>query len=294
MNFKSGFVNIIGNPNVGKSTLMNAFTGERMSIVTPKAQTTRHRILGIVNGPGFQAVFSDTPGILKPVYKLQESMMSFVKSAITDADVLLYVTDVVESAEKNSAYIEKLAEIEIPVLLLINKVDLSDTPSLEKLVAEWRERLPRAEIYPVSAKQHFQIGEVMQRVITLLPEGAAYFPEDELTDKPERFFVSEILREKIFLYYQEEIPYCTEVVVETFKEEENLIRIQALILVERDTQKGILIGKQGSALKRTNTQARLDMEKFFGKKVYLEVFVKVESGWRNSERNLRRLGYIES
>ncbi len=273
---------------------MNAFTGERMSIVTPKAQTTRHRILGIVNGPGFQAVFSDTPGILKPVYKLQESMMSFVKNAITDADVLLYVTDVIESAEKNSAYITKLAEIEIPVLLLINKVDLSDTPSLEKLVAEWRERLPRAEIYPVSAKQHFQIGEVMQRVITLLPEGAAYFPEDELTDKPERFFVSEILREKIFLYYQEEIPYCTEVVVETFKEEENLIRIQALILVERDTQKGILIGKQGSALKRTNTQARLDMEKFFGKKVYLEVFVKVESGWRNSERNLRRLGYIES
>ncbi len=294
MNFKSGFVNIIGNPNVGKSTLMNAFTGERMSIVTPKAQTTRHRILGIVNGPGYQAVFSDTPGILKPAYKLQESMMSFVKSAITDADVLLYVTDVVESAEKNSSYIEKLSEIEIPVLVLINKVDLSDTASLEKLVSEWRERLPRAEIYPVSAKQHFQIDEVMQRVITLLPEGPAYFPEDELTDKPERFFVSEILREKIFLYYQEEIPYCTEVVVETFKEEENLIRIQALILVERDSQKGILIGKQGAALKRTNTQARLDMEKFFGKKVYLEVFVKVESGWRNSERNLRRLGYIES
>lgn len=273
---------------------MNAFTGEQMSIVTNKAQTTRHRILGIVNGPGFQAVFSDTPGILKPIYKLQESMMSFVKSAISDADILLYVTDVVESAEKHSTYIERMAAATTPVLVLINKIDLTDPASLERMVSEWRERLPLAEIYPVSAKEHFQVKEVMQRVIELLPEGPAYFPEDELTDKPERFFVSEIVREKIFLNYREEVPYCTEVVVETFKEEENLIRIQALILVERDSQKGIIIGNKGSALKRTATQARIDMEKFFNKKVYLEIFVKVEPDWRNNERNLRQLGYIES
>ncbi len=273
---------------------MNAFTGEQMSIVTNKAQTTRHRILGIVNGPGYQAVFSDTPGILKPIYKLQESMMSFVKSAISDADILLYVTDVVESAEKHSTYIERMAATTTPVLVLINKIDLTDPASLERMVSEWRERLPLAEIYPVSAKGHFQVKEVLQRVIDLLPEGPAYFPEDELTDKPERFFVSEIVREKIFLNYREEVPYCTEVVVETFKEEENLIRIQALILVERDSQKGIIIGKKGSALKRTATQARIDMEKFFNKKVYLEIFVKVEPDWRNNERNLRQLGYIES
>ena len=293
MSFKSGFVNIIGNPNVGKSTLMNALTGEQMSIITNKAQTTRHRILGIVNGDNFQIVFSDTPGILKPKYRLQESMMGFVRSAMSDADVILYVTDVVETPDKNEDYVNRIADTDTPVLLLINKIDITDPASLEKIADMWRSRVPNATIFPVSAKEGFQVNEVFERVLELLPEGPAYFPQDEMTDRPQRFFVSEILREKIFLNYKEEVPYCTEVVVESFKEEESIIRVQAVILTERNSQKGILIGKNGSALKRTNTQARIDMEKFFGKKIYLEVFVKVEPDWRNNERNLRSLGYIE-
>ena len=293
MSFKSGFVNIIGNPNVGKSTLMNALTGEQMSIITNKAQTTRHRILGIVNGADFQIVFSDTPGILKPKYRLQESMMGFVRSAMSDADVILYVTDVVETPDKNEDYVNRIADTDTPVFLLINKIDITDPASLEKIADMWRTRVPSATIFPVSAKEGFQVNEVFERVLELLPEGPAYFPEDEMTDRPQRFFVSEILREKIFLNYKEEVPYCTEVVVESFKEDESIIRIQAVILTERNSQKGIIIGKGGSALKRTNTQARIDMEKFFGKKIYLEVFVKVEPDWRNNERNLRSLGYIE-
>ncbi|MDD4033635.1 MAG: GTPase Era [Bacteroidales bacterium] len=293
MAHRSGFINIVGNPNVGKSTLMNAFTGEKISIITHKAQTTRHRILGIVNGEDFQAVFSDTPGILRPRYKLQETMMQFVRTALVDADIILYVTDVIETFDKNKEYLLKVQQSKVPVLLIINKIDISGPEKLNELAEKRHELLPEAEIIPVSAKENFNIDHVFHRILELLPEGPAYFPEDEMSDKPERFFVSEAIREKIFLYYKEDVPYCTEVVIESFKEEETIIRIQAVILVSKESQKGILIGKKGLALKKTATQARLDLERFFGKKIFLEIFVKVEKNWRDNERYLRTLGYIE-
>ena len=291
MDHKSGFVNIIGNPNVGKSTLMNSFVGEKLSIITPKAQTTRHRIMGIVSGENFQIVYSDTPGIIKPGYKLQESMMKFVGTAIVDADIILYVTDVKETPEKNSDYIEKVNQTEVPVLLLINKIDLSNQSELENLVSKWEELIPKAEIIPVSALKNFNLSVVLNRIIELLPVSPPYFPENELTDKSQRFFASEIIREKIFLNYQKEIPYSVEVQIEEFKESENIIRINALILVARESQKSIIIGKKGSALKKTGTMARLDMEKFFEKKIYLETFVKVNKDWRDKDLVLKRFGY---
>ena len=289
----SGFVNIIGNPNVGKSTLMNVLTGERLSVVTAKAQTTRHRIMGIVSGDDYQIVFSDTPGIIKPKYRMQEGMMDFVNTAFTDADVVVYVTDVVETPDKNAAYIEKISGMSIPVLLIINKIDLTTPDKLNKLCDVWKSLLPAATIIPVSAKEKFNVDTVNRAIRSVLPEGPAYFPKDEMTDKPERFFVSEILRGKIFENYEKEIPYCSEVVVESFKEDTDIIRIQTLIYVERDTQKAILIGKKGLALKRTATEARKEMERFFGKKIYLETFVKVRKDWRNDENYLKNLGYIE-
>ncbi len=289
---RSGFVNIIGNPNVGKSTLMNALTGERLSIVTAKAQTTRHRIMGIINGEDYQIVFSDTPGIIQPKYKMQEGMMNFVDTAFTDADVMVYVTDVVETGDKNTVYIEKIATMEIPVLVVINKIDLTTQERLEQLSETWKFRLPTARIIPVSAKEKFNLDTVLHTITELLPESPPYFPKDELTDKPERFFVSEILRGKIFENYEKEVPYCTEVVVESFKEEENIIRIQTLIYVERETQKAILIGKKGAALKKTATEARKEMEQFFAKKIFLETFIKVRKDWRNNENYLKNLGYI--
>ena len=289
---RSGFVNIIGNPNVGKSTLMNVLTGERLSVVTAKAQTTRHRIMGIVSGDDFQIVFSDTPGIIKPQYRMQEGMMDLVHTAFTDADVMMYVTDVVETPDKNVAYIEKISEMDTPVLLVINKIDLTTPEKLDNLSDLWRGLLPKATIIPVSAKEKFNVDTVNRSIREALPEGPAYFPKDEMTDKPERFFVSEILRGKIFENYAKEIPYCTEVVVESFKEDATLIRIHTLIYVERDTQKAILIGKKGLALKKTATEARKEMERFFGKKIYLETFVKVRKDWRNDENYLKNLGYI--
>ena len=279
---KSGFVNIVGNPNVGKSTLMNRLVGERISIITSKAQTTRHRIMGIVNTDDMQIVYSDTPGVLRPNYKLQESMLNFSQSALGDADVLLYVTDVVETIDKN---------IECPVLLLINKIDQTNQPELEKLVAQWKELLPKAEIIPISALSNFNIDYVKRRVEELMPDSPPYFEKDALTDKPARFFVTEIIREKILLYYQKEIPYAVEVVVELFKEDDELIHIKALIIVERDTQKGIIIGHQGQALKKVGAMARKDIERFFGKKVFLEMFVKVEKDWRNRDNILKNFGY---
>lgn len=291
MEHKAGFVNIIGNPNVGKSTLMNAFVGERLSIITPKAQTTRHRIMGIVNGDDFQIVYSDTPGIIKPGYKLQEAMMKFVGTALTDADILLYVTDVKESPEKNTDYIQRVNQAEVPVILLINKVDLSNQQELELLVEMWKGLVPKAEIFPVSATKLFNLPPVLKRIVELLPESPPYFPKDELTDKPEKFFAAEIIREKIFLNYQKEIPYSTEVQIEEFLEGEELLRINANILVVRETQKSIIIGKKGAALKKTATAARLEMEKFFGKKIFLEIFVKVSKDWRDKETVLKRFGY---
>jgi GTPase len=291
MDHKSGFVNIIGNPNVGKSTLMNSFVGEKLSIITPKAQTTRHRIMGIVTGENFQIVYSDTPGIIKPGYKLQESMMKFVGTAIVDADIILYVTDVKETPEKNSDYIEKINQTEVPVLLLINKIDLSNQEELEILVSKWKGLIPKAEIIPVSALKNFNLQLVLNRIIELLPVSPPYFPEDELTDKSQRFFASEIIREKIFINYQKEIPYSVEVQIEEFKESEDIIRINALILVARESQKSIIIGKKGSALKKTGTMARMDMEKFFEKKIYLETFVKVNKDWRDKDSMLKRFGY---
>lgn len=291
MEHKAGFVNIIGNPNVGKSTLMNAFVGERLSIITPKAQTTRHRIMGIVNGDDFQIVYSDTPGIIKPGYKLQEAMMKFVGTALTDADILLYVTDVKESPEKNTDYIQRVNQVEVPVILLINKVDLSNQQELELLVEMWKGLVPKAEIFPVSATKLFNLPPVLKRIVELLPESPPYFPKDELTDKPEKFFAAEIIREKIFLNYQKEIPYSTEVQIEEFLEGEELLRINANILVVRETQKSIIIGKKGAALKKTATAARLEMEKFFGKKIFLEIFVKVSKDWRDKETVLKRFGY---
>lgn len=291
---KSGFVNIVGNPNVGKSTLMNDLVGERISIITSKAQTTRHRIMGIVNTPEYQIVFSDTPGVLKPKYKMQEGMLAFSEGALTDADVLIYVTDVVEDPEKNADFLAKVAKEKIPVLLVINKIDLlKGNGDLDGIVAKWRERLPQAEIFPTSAKEHFNVDNLMKRIVELLPAGEPYFGKDALTDKPARFFVTEIIREKILLDYDKEIPYSTEAIVEKFEEKDNSIHIMAVIYVERDSQKGILIGKGGSMLKKVGIQARQDIEKFFGKKVYLEMFVKVEDNWRNREAKLRQFGYIE-
>lgn len=288
---KSGFVNIVGNPNVGKSTLMNKLVGERISIITSKAQTTRHRILGIVNTPDMQIVYSDTPGILRPNYKLQESMLNFSESALGDADVLLYVTDVVETVDKNEEFLAKVQRLDCPVLLLINKIDLTDQKKLESLVASWTELLPKAEILPISALSNFNIDYIKRRIESLMPESPPFFEKDALTDKPARFFVTEIIREKILLYYQKEVPYSVEVVVEEFKEEEGLIRIKALIVVERDSQKGIIIGHQGQALKKVGAMARKDIEKFFDKKVFLEIFVKVEKDWRNRDSLLKNFGY---
>jgi GTPase len=291
MAHKSGFINIIGNANVGKSTLMNVFMGEKLSIVTSKAQTTRHRILGIVNTEEYQIVFSDTPGILKPHYKMQEAMMGVVKTAIEDADMLLYVTDVVETIDKNAEYIEKVNKSTVPLILVINKIDLCKEDELPNIISIWKETMPRAEIIPVSALKKFNVDTVFNRILEALPEGPAYFEKDALTDRSERFFVSEIIREKIFYNYKKEIPYSVEVLVELFKEEEAIIRIKTVIVVSRESQKGIIIGKAGAALKKTGTQARIDMEKFFGKKVFLEIFVKVEKDWRDSDRLLREFGY---
>lgn len=288
---KAGFVNIVGNPNVGKSTLMNALVGERISIATFKAQTTRHRIMGIVNTDDMQIVFSDTPGVLKPNYKLQESMLNFSTSALSDADVLLYVTDVIETPDKNSEFVDKVAKQSAPVLLLINKIDLTDQKKLETLVEEWHEVLPNAEIIPISAASKFNLDVVMKRIKELLPDSPPYFEKDQWTDKPARFFVSEIIREKILLYYDKEIPYSVEVVVEQFKEEKKMIHINAVIYVERDTQKGIIIGKQGKALKKVATEARRTLEKFFDKTIYLEIFVKVDKDWRSSDKELKNFGY---
>ena len=290
---RAGFVNIIGNPNVGKSTLMNALVGENLSIVTAKAQTTRHRIMGIVNGEDWQIVFSDTPGILKPSYALQQSMLDFVDVAIGDADVILYVTDVVEKKDKNAEYIEKLQRLECPVLIILNKIDLSDQATVLKLMQEWQELVPKADIFPVSAKEKFNLEGILETIIAKLPVSPPWYDKDQFTDKSMRFFASEIIREKILENYDKEIPYCTEVVIEQFKEGETRYDIGAVINVMRDSQKGIIIGKGGSALKRIATQARLEMEDFFQKKVFLQVFVKVEPNWREDRKMLRRFGYIQ-
>ena len=288
---KAGFVNIVGNPNVGKSTLMNQLVGEKISIATFKAQTTRHRIMGIVNTEDMQIVFSDTPGVLKPNYKMQEMMLQFSESALADADILLYVTDVIERPEKNTDFLEKVAKMQIPVILLINKIDESDQKTLVALVEKWHGLLPKAEILPISAKNKFGTDTLMKRVKELLPESPAYFDKDQLTDKPAKFFVSEIIREKILRYYDKEVPYSVEVVVERFKEDEKKIHINAVIYVERDSQKGIIIGHQGQALKKVSTEARKSLEKFFDKKIYLETFVKVDKDWRNSQKELGNFGY---
>lgn len=291
---RAGFVNIVGNPNVGKSTLMNDLVGERISIITSKAQTTRHRITGIVNTPDYQIVFSDTPGVLKPKYKLQESMLEFSEGALTDADILLYVTDVVEDPDKHKDFLERVAKETVPVLLVINKVDLlKNNEELEALIDAWRKRLPNAEVFPVSAIQNFNVDNLKHRIIELLPPSPPFFGKDALTDKPMRFFVTEIIREKLLLNYDKEIPYSAEVLVEKFEEKENSIHIMAVIYVERDTQKGIIIGKGGEKIKKVGIEARQDIEKFFDKKVYLELFVKVEKDWRNRENKLRQFGYIE-
>ena len=291
MTHKSGFVNIIGNPNVGKSTLMNALMGERLSIITSKAQTTRHRILGLLNGDDFQIVISDTPGIIKPAYALQESMMDFVRTALEDADVLLYMVEIGEKALKDEQLFAKLQKTDTPLLLLLNKIDTSNQETLEQAVAYWKDQLPKAEIHPISALENFGIEALMNRLIELVPEAPAYFPKDQLTDKPERFFVNECIREKILLHYKKEIPYSVEVETEEFKEEEKIIRIRSLILVERSTQKGIIIGHQGKALKRVGVEARADLEKFFGKQIHLELYVKVNKNWRSDAQQLKRFGY---
>ena len=290
--FKSGFINIIGNPNVGKSTLANALVGENLSIVTAKAQTTRHRIMGIVNGEDYQMVFSDTPGILKPSYKLQESMMEFVKGAFTDADIILYVTDTVENPEKNKDYVERLNKMECPVIVVINKIDLTNQQKLERLVEEWHKRVPAAEIFPTSALNRFNLDSIFNRIKELLPQQHAWYDRDALTDRNLRFFASEIIREKILLNYQKEIPYCTEVVIEKFEEGEKLYNIDAVINVMRESQRGIIIGSKGSLIKKVGIEARKEMELFFQKRVYLSLFVKVDAGWREKEKELKRFGYI--
>ena len=288
---KSGFVNIIGNPNVGKSTLMNALVGERLSIITSKAQTTRHRIMGIVNGEDFQIVYSDTPGILKPAYKLQESMMNFVHGAVDDADVILYVTDTVEQSDRQESIVERINRSGIPTIVVINKIDLTTPDKLEALATEWQERLPKAVIIPVSAKEKIGMGGVLDAILERLPEGEPFYDKDTLTDKTLRFFASEIIREKILLNYDKEIPYCCEIEIDTYKEEPTIDRISATIYVARQSQKGIVIGHKGERLKRVGQQAREDMERFLDKKVFLQLFVKVQEDWRNSERQLRRFGY---
>lgn len=288
---KAGFVNIVGNPNVGKSTLMNLLMGERISIATFKAQTTRHRIMGIINSDDAQIVFSDTPGVLKPNYKLQEEMLAFSVSALQDADVLLYVTDVVETPDKNSDFLEKVKKMNVPVLVLINKIDISNQKDLDKLVQLWHESLPKAEIFPISAKVKFNVDNVLSRIKELLPDSPPYFDKDQWTDKPARFFVTEIIREKILLYYDKEIPYAVEVVVEQFKEDDKHIHINAVIYVERDSQKGIIIGHRGIALKKVSSEARKTLEKFFGKSIYLEIFVKVDKDWRSNTKRLEAYGY---
>lgn len=291
MGHKAGFVNIVGNPNVGKSTLMNLLMGERISITTFKAQTTRHRIMGIINSDDAQIVFSDTPGVLKPNYRLQESMLAFSVSALQDADVLLYVTDVIEKVDKNADFLEKVRKLDVPVLVLINKIDLSNQQELETLVGAWHERLPLAEIFPISAQARFNVDNVLTRIKELLPESPPYFGKDQWTDRPARFFVTEIIREKILLYYDKEIPYAVEVVVEQFKESSSRIHINAVIYVERESQKGIIIGNRGVALKKVSTEARKTLEKFFAKSIYLEIFVKVDKDWRNSSKRLETYGY---
>lgn len=288
---RSGFVNIVGNPNVGKSTLMNLLVGERLSIITSKAQTTRHRIMGIVNGEDFQIVYSDTPGVLKPNYRLQESMLNFSRSALVDADILLYVTDVIDSIEKNADFLEQVKQNTAKILLVINKIDLIDQKRLEELIDTWQKVLPQAEIFPISAKERFNVDNLFQRIKDLLPECPPFFDKDQLTDKPARFFVDEIIREKILLNYDKEIPYSVEVEVERFAEEENIININAIINVERDSQKGIIIGRGGKSLKKVGSEARRDLEAFFGKKIFLQLFVKVEKDWRNKESKLRYFGY---
>lgn len=291
---RAGFVNIVGNPNVGKSTLMNDLVGERISIITNKAQTTRHRIMGIVNTPDYQIVYSDTPGVLKPKYRLQESMLEFSEGALTDADILLYVTDVVEDPEKNADFLERVAKENIPVLLVINKIDLvKNNEELETIVEAWKKRLPNAEIFPTSATEQFNVDNLKHRIVELLPVAAPYFGKDALTDKPARFFVTEIIREKLLLNYDKEVPYSTEVIVEKFDENDGAIHIMAVIYVERDSQKGIIIGKGGEKIKKVGIQSRHDIEKFFGKKVFLELFVKVEKDWRNRENKLKQFGYID-
>lgn len=291
MGHKAGFVNIIGSPNVGKSTLMNVLVGERLSIITSKAQTTRHRIMGIVNGEDFQIVYSDTPGVLKPNYKLQESMMDFVQTAITDADLLLFVTDIYEDIKLEEHILNKIKHAKVPVLLLINKIDLATQEKLEEKVAYWKTEVPHAEVIPVSALEKFNINYIFDRILALLPEGPGYYGKDELTDKPEKFFISEIIREKILMNYKKEIPYSVEVVVESFKEEEKIVRIRAEIMVVRESQKGIIIGHQGKALKKVGVEARKDMEAFLQKQVFLELFVKVNKDWRDSDQQLKRFGY---
>ena len=292
MAHKAGFVNIIGNPNVGKSTLMNAFVGEKLSIITSKAQTTRHRILGIVNGEDFQIVLSDTPGIIKPAYQLQENMMDFVKSAFEDADVLIYMVEIGEQSLKDEAFFKKITNAEIPVLLLLNKIDTSDQHQLEEQMQYWKEKVPTAEVYPISALEGFNVSEVLNRIIEVMPESPAFYPKDQLTDKPERFFVNEIIREKILMHYKKEIPYSVEVDTEEFFEEEEIIKMRSIIMVERDSQKGIIIGHKGSALKRVGVEARKDLEKFFGKQVHIELYVKVNKNWRSNDNQLRRFGYL--
>ena len=293
MTHKAGFVNIIGNPNVGKSTLMNAFVGERLSIITSKAQTTRHRILGIVNGDDFQIVFSDTPGIIKPAYSLQESMMNFVKLAFDDADILVYMVEIGEKDLKDDAFFDKIIHSKIPVLLLVNKIDTSEQEILEEKMSYWKDKVPNALVYPLSALENFNVDTVFDKILELLPESPAFYPKDQLTDKPERFFVNEKIREKILMYYKKEIPYAVEVVTEEFEEADDIIRMRAIIMVERDTQKGIIIGHKGSALKRVGAEARKDLEIFFAKKIFLELYVKVNKNWRNDKKQLRRFGYDE-
>jgi GTP-binding protein Era len=291
MEHKAGFVNIIGNPNVGKSTLMNAFVGERLSIITSKAQTTRHRILGIVNGDDFQVILSDTPGIIKPAYEMQKSMMDFVKSAFEDADVLIYMVEIGEKELKDEDFFNKIIHAKIPVLLLLNKIDKSNQEQLEEQIALWKEKVPNAEIYPISALENFNVKEVFARILELIPVSPAYYPKDALTDKPERFFVNETIREKILLNYDKEIPYAVEIETEEFLEDEKIIRIRSVIMVERDTQKGIIIGYKGGALKKVGMQSREDLEKFFGKQIHIELYVKVNKDWRSNAFQLRRFGY---
>ncbi len=294
MEHKSGFVNIIGNPNVGKSTLMNALVGEKLSIITAKAQTTRHRILGIVNHDDYQIVFSDTPGIIKPAYELQSSMMDFVKSALDDADILIYMVEVGEKELKNEAFFQKIIHSEIPVILLLNKIDTSSQEVVEQKVDYWKEKVPNALVFVISALEKFNVDSLFEKIVTLLPEAPPYYPKDQLTDKPERFFVNEKIREKILIHYKKEIPYSVEVETEEFVEEENIVRIRSVIMVERETQKGIIIGHKGTAIKRVGAEARKDLEKFFEKKVFIELYVKVNKNWRSDKNQLKRFGYNQN